>query len=153
MEQNTGQIASTDELAQRMAISEVIYSHSRGLDRLDADCLKAAYWPEAEVDYGNFVGNAHQFADLVVVALADGYEMTRHSLANTLIQLSGDTARVESYVTAGHLLQGGREEMVFFGRYRDRLERRGKRWKLIHRRVVMDWSRRHAVEDERSSDA
>ena len=140
-------------LANRSAVTEVIFSHSRGLDRLDVDCLKGAYWPEAEVDYGAFKGSAFQFAELVVVALADQYALTQHSLGNTLITFEGDIAKAESYVTAYHLLLGAEEEMVFSGRYLDRLERRGDCWKLIHRQVVMDWSRRQKVVDEREGEA
>ena len=60
---------------------------------------------------------------------------------------------MESSVDAGHLLPGAKEEMLFSGRYLDTLEKRGGRWKLLHRQVVMDWSRRQQVADERSSDA
>jgi hypothetical protein len=30
--------------------------------------------------------------------------------------------------------------MIFFGRYLDRVERRGNAWKILFRRVVMDWN-------------
>ncbi|ARN73263.1 nuclear transport factor 2 family protein [Oceanicoccus sagamiensis] len=150
----TGQIAAPDELANRLAITDILHGHCRGLDRSDADSLKAVYWPEAEVDYGAFKGSAHQFADLVVVALAEPYELTQHTIGNTIIQFDGDhQANTESYVTARHLLADGSAEMVFSGRYLDRLERRGDCWKLIHRQVVMDWSRMHSVVDEREGEA
>ncbi len=151
---SAGQIASSDELANRLDIMEVLHSHCRGLDRSDTDCLKAVYWPEAEVDYGAFKGSAHQFADLVVMALVENYELTQHTIGNPLIQFTGDnTARTESYVTARHLLSDGKLEMVFSGRYLDQLERRGDCWKLTYRQVVMDWSRTHTVVDERDSEA
>lgn len=105
------------------------------------------------MDYGSFKGSAHQFAELVVGALGETYELTRHSLGNTLIAFSGDTARCESSVTAAHLLKGAEQEMLFYGRYLDRLERRNGQWKILHRQVVMDWSRRCAVQDERDSAA
>ena len=65
----------------------------------------------------------------------------------------GDQARVETCVSAGHLLHGAAEELHFFGRYLDRLEKRDGRWKLLYRQVVMDWCKRLAVVDERDSDA
>ena len=149
-----GQLAAADEVANRLAIMDILHSHCRGLDRSDAECIKAAYWPEAEVDYGAFKGSAHQFADIVVVALAENYELTQHSVSNTLIQFDGDNkARTETYVTARHLFASGDGEMVFSGRYLDQLERRGDSWKLMHRQVVMDWSRNHSVEDARDSEA
>lgn len=144
---------SVEELANRMAISDVLYSHCRGLDRLDAARLKACYWPEAEVDYGSYKGPAQAFADLVMEALGGAYDLTRHSISNTLIDLQGGTARCESYVNADHLMQGASSEMCFGGRYLDLLERRAGSWKILHRQVVMDWSRTRELVDERDSEA
>ena len=127
--------------------------HSRGLDRLDEAAIRSAYWPEAEVDYGSYKGNAHIFAELVVGALDQQYELTRHALSNTLVEFGGDSALCETCVHAGHLLTGGTEELLFYGRYLDRLEKREGQWKIAHRQVVMDWSKRHPVQDERDSEA
>jgi hypothetical protein len=151
--QETGKLPDAVELQQQLAIKQVIFTHSRGLDRLDVGILTSCYWPEAEVDYGNFKGSAHMFCELVVDALPETYELTQHSLGNTLIEVTGSRAKAESYVTAYHLLKGAQEEMVFSGRYLDTLELRGDCWKLMHRTVVMDWSRSHPVEDERNSEA
>lgn len=153
MSNATGQVPNPEQVADRLAIAEVLAMHSRGLDRLDADTLGSCYWPEADVDYGSYKGNAHVFADLVVGALAQGYELTRHGLGNVLFQFDGNTARTETCVSAGHLLLGGAQEMHFFGRYLDTLEKRDNCWKLLHRQVVMDWSKRIEVADERCSEA
>jgi hypothetical protein len=148
-----GTPAGAAELADRLAIQDILSCHSRGLDRLDEALLKACYWPEAEVDYGSYKGPAQQFAELVIPALQGNYELTRHCLGNTLVELRGSRALVESSVDASHLLPGAKEEMLFAGRYLDTLEKRGGRWKLLRRQVVMDWNRRQQVADERSSDA
>jgi hypothetical protein len=147
-----GKIPNEEQIADRMAIQDVLYSHSRGLDRRDSVTISAAYWPEAEVDYGSYKGHAHTFAELVVAALASQYELTRHCLGNTLIEFAGDNALSESCVQASHLLLGATEEMLFYGRYLDRLEKRGCHWKILHRQVVMDWSNRIPVCDERASE-
>lgn len=143
----------TQEIASRLAILEVLNMHSRGLDRCEADWIKSTYWPDAVLDYGSFKGNAHVFADIVVTVLAQSYELTQHFLGNTLLAVDGDTARAESYVTAHHLLKDGREDLFYSGRYLDVLDRRDGIWKLRDRTVVMDWSRRLAVEDERGTEA
>ncbi|WP_101758057.1 nuclear transport factor 2 family protein [Oceanicoccus sp. KOV_DT_Chl] len=155
MSAEPGQIASASDVASRLAITDIIFLHSRGIDRLDVDILKACYWPEAEVDYGSFKGSAHQFAELVIPVLAEQYQLTQHALGNSLITLApgSDSARAESYVTAYHLLPAGDEELVFSGRYLDVFSCRDNVWKLMHRQVVMDWSRRQAVVDERTSPA
>lgn len=148
-----GRAPDAQQLADRMAINEVLALHSRGLDRLDADTLKQCYWPDAEVDYGTFKGSAHEFADLVVQALAAAYELTRHCIGNHLITFDGNHARSESTVDAAHLLIGATQEMQFAGRYLDSLEKRDGCWKMQHRLVVMGWSRMVSVVDERNSDA
>lgn len=151
MSNGIGQPGNMHEMVERLAIQEVLHAHSRGLDRCDEELVKSCYWPDAEVDYGNFKGPAHDFAGLVCKALAEIYELTQHCLSNSLVATGGEMARAETLVTAVHLLVGGKEEMSFSGRYLDRLERRNGGWKLLHRKVVMDWSRRHSIEDERES--
>lgn len=149
----TGSLPDASEVQDRQAIQSVVGTHSRGLDRLDSDLLKSCYWPDAEVDYGSYKGPAHAFCELVVAALGDSYQLTQHSLGNPLIAVDNGSARVETYCTAWHLLKEGDQELVFSGRYLDLLERRGTCWKLLQRTVVMDWSRRFRVDDERDSEA
>ena len=50
MTKDTGAVPALAVIADRLAIGDVLYSHSRGLDRLDAELLKSCYWPDAEVD-------------------------------------------------------------------------------------------------------
>ena len=153
MQREIGRTGDLEELADRLAIEEVLFTHSRGIDRLDQACIEAAYWPEAEVAYGTFNGRAHDFAAMVVGALRGAYALTQHSVSNTLVEITGSDARSESYVAAYHLFHGAEKEMFFSGRYLDALEKRGDRWKMIHRCVVMDWSRTLPVVDERESPA
>ena len=153
MTTEAGIIPNLEQVADRMAIQDVLSIHSRGLDRLDSDAIQSAYWPDAEVDYGSYKGNAHVFAELVVGALDGQYELTRHCLSNTLIAFSKNCALCETNVNAGHLLTGAEEEMLFYGRYLDKLAKRGGRWKILHRQVVIDWSKRITLQDERDGDA
>lgn len=153
MTADIGTTLTAEQLADRLAIQDVLHLHSRGLDRLDKSAIQCAYWPEAEVDYGSYKGSAQVFAELVVGALGQAYELTRHCLSNTLVKFAGSSASSESSVNAGHLLPGAREELLFYGRYLDKLEKRDGQWKILHRQVVMDWSKRLPVQDERSGEA
>lgn len=140
-------------IADRLAISDVLHRHSRGLDRGDATLIRDCYWPDAEVDYGAYKGPAHAFADLVVQALGNAYELTRHALSNTLFAFERNGARTESYVDANHLLPGGERELRVGSRYLDLLERRGDEWRILHRQVIIDWSQGSDFPDERESEA
>jgi ketosteroid isomerase-like protein len=143
----TGRIPSAEELATRLAIHDTLATHSRGVDRSDAATLKSCYWPDAEVAYGGFNGPAWTFCDSLPEAIAY-FSATQHTLSNVLIELDGDRARVETYVTASHYRRGSTgpgHEMTVFARYLDVFERRGDCWKIRHRRVVMDWNRNAAA--------
>ena len=153
MSDDFGVPSNPAELADRLAIQEILHLHSRGIDRLDPASIEAAYWPDAEVAYGAFNGRAHDFAAMVVGALQAAYELTQHRVSNSIVALAGDRAKSESYVAAYHLLRGAEREMFFSGRYLDRHEKREGRWKMVHRRVVIDWSREWDVTDERESPA
>ncbi len=142
----TGHVPSLAEVADRLAIQEVLAHHSRGVDRACEATLKAAYWPDAEVAYGGFNGPAHQFCETLPGAIRR-YARTQHCISNIAIDLRGNEARVETYVTAYHYLasESGDTEMTYLGRYLDRMEKRGDVWKISFRQVVMDWNQNVAA--------
>ncbi|MEM1231418.1 MAG: nuclear transport factor 2 family protein, partial [Pseudomonadota bacterium] len=148
-----GQIPDPQRMADTLAIHSLLAAHCRGVDRADGDLLTACYWPDATVAYGAFNGRAHEFCGILPQAIR-GYRATQHSISNCLIDFADGpapaSARSETYVTAYHYRDGdgassaagaAAVEMVFFGRYLDRLTRRGQEWKLQHRQVLMDWNR------------
>lgn len=147
MTHETGAVPSPGELADRSAIQDVLVQHCRGVDRADGALLKTAYWPDATVAYGGFNGNAHEFCGILPAAIR-GFARTQHSISNVAIDLRGDDARVETYVTAYHYTQGENgadREMTYLGRYLDRMQRRAGVWKISHRQVVMDWNQNAAA--------
>ncbi len=143
MANETGTVPSMEEVADRMAITEVLAQHSRGVDRADGEILRSAYWPDASVAYGGFHGEASEFCAMLPQAIR-AFARTQHVLGNISIDLRGSDARVETYVTAWHYTaaeNGPDREMTYLGRYLDRMEKRGNVWKIHHRQVVMDWNR------------
>lgn len=142
MSHETGKVPDLAEVADRLAIFDVLAQHSRGVDRVDVAVLKSAYWPDATVAYGGFNGSAHEFCEILPGAI-QGYKATQHAVSNIAIAISGDDARVESYCTAYHYaeVQGGPDrEMTYIGRYLDRMQKRAGTWKILHRIVVMTWN-------------
>lgn len=142
MANETGRVPDMAETADRLAIMHVLAQHSRGVDRADEAILKSAYWPDAEVAYGGYNGLAHGFCEMLPKGIRN-WRSTHHAIGNTNIDIVGDDARVETYVTANHYrsnAEGPDTEMAFYGRYLDRMQRRNGVWKILHRRVVMDWN-------------
>src|SRR5690606_29336609 len=92
------------ELADKQAITEVIYRYCRGLDRLDWPTLSSVYHPDAIEDRGEalFVGPAEDLARAALKSLTEAYVVSQHLIGNILIELDGDTAFAESYFQAYH---------------------------------------------------
>ena len=87
----TGRVPDVVEVADRLAIQEVIAMHCRGVDRASAEILMSCYWPEAEVDYGAYKGPAHPFCGPLTEAI-QRYENTQHIISNVLIEIDGAEA-------------------------------------------------------------
>lgn len=137
-----GTVPTPQEVADRLAISEILSLHCRGVDRADLSALQACYWPEAKTYYGTDALGAHEFAEGLVEAI-QGFAQTQHMVTNTLFRFSGEKASVESSVLAFHYLsdaEGADSEMTYIGRYIDEFEKRGSVWKIIERIPVMSWN-------------
>jgi len=137
-------------LADKQEITEVIYRYGRALDRMDRELARSIWHSDGTTDYGPmFEGTADGFLDWVWKAHA---VMARHShqMTNILIEVDGDTAVSESYVTVALRTlpdaDGNATEIEARGRYADRWSRRDGRWAIDHRRFIDDLHREHAVE-------
>ena len=73
-------------------------------------------------------------------------------ISNTLITLKGDIALSETYVTAYHLSIDEKTEMTFLGRYLDKMEKRENKWRILHRKVVMDWNQYRSANHDREGE-
>ena len=70
------------ELSAHDQIRQVATRYSRGVDRLDGDLMKSAYWPDGTDDHGVFVGNAMEFCD-VVIRSHERFIATMHCIMTT----------------------------------------------------------------------
>lgn len=133
-------VKSIGEVGSLQDIRNVLACHSRGVDRADAGLLSDCYHEDGTVDYRFFAGPAAQFAGILTGA-QQGQPVTLHRTAQMAIALDGDRATSESYVMAyvsGPGEQGQTMQRLVCGRYLDRHERRGGRWKMLHRTYVLD---------------
>lgn len=120
----------------REAIREATLRYARGVDRLDAELMKSAYWPDATDDHGRFVGNGWEFAERVV-GTHDRWAATMHCVYNHSIEFDDDDhARGELYNVTYLVPPDGGPWNVWLGRYLDRYERRAGKWRISHRTCV-----------------
>lgn len=138
-------IARLEALADREDIRECLLRFSRGMDRFDRETYLSAYWPDAQVAAGLFVGSAQGCWDWAVPMHGEWQILTHHSLLNTTIDIDGDLAHTETYyiyVGRNRPIAGREAETLSLagGRYLDRFERRGGIWKIALRTNVIEWA-------------
>jgi hypothetical protein len=127
-------------LLERDKISECVARLARGEDRRDAKLISASYWPDSTTDYGVFVGSFDKYLAWVVPG-SPAIPVTQHVLGQSIIDVAGYVARVETHVTSYHRVNMGNEERdtVIGGRYLDRIEKRGAEWRIASRVMLYDW--------------
>jgi hypothetical protein len=139
--------ADIAELIDRENITRVLFRYCRAIDRCDKELLRSVYHPDAIDDHGIFRGLGWDFVEFVI-PLLENMGPTSHALTNCLIEIEGDSAYSESYVTAFHSAvrtEDGIVDIIAGGRYVDRFERRHGEWRIADRVVVVDWNQNLAV--------
>lgn len=142
---------SNDDLVEfldRERIRDVLLRYARAIDRCDAGLLRDVYWPEAVDDHGDFVGARDEFIAWVMPTLQNSMSVTQHFLGNILIRIEGAAAKTESYFQAFHRWEGAdgapARDLLIGGRYLDRMEKRGRQWRIAQRSVAFDYFREFA---------
>ena len=129
------------ELADKQAITELIYTYCRAVDRLDVPLGHSIWHDDGYADYGAdyYQGPGQGVIDTICQHHL-GLLSHSHQVSNILIALDGDNAGSESYVTGTMRMErdGALIQLGVWGRYCDRWQKRGQRWGLLHRVVVFD---------------
>ena len=127
------------ELLDRIALADLVALYCRGCDRRDFALVRSLYHDDAIDDHGKmFRGGPDDFVAWLPIAMAP-WELTVHSVSNSLFAIDGDVAEGEHHVVAYHRTHPPtRREFIVHGRYLDRYNRRGGGWKFSHRSLVFD---------------
>jgi hypothetical protein len=128
-------------LADRQAITDLIYRYCRSMDRIDAELGYSIWHEDATADYeGYYKGSGRGFVD---AACETHRKMLAHShqIANIIIELDGDRAGSETYVTATLQLVKREQlrQLTMWGRYIDQWSRRNGRWGIDKRLQITDF--------------
>src|SRR3954452_1436055 len=150
--------ATVDELVAKQAITDVIYTYCRALDRMDWDLALTVWHADGTADYGAhmYQGTGAGFVEWVWTqhAAMMGHS---HQITNVLIEVDGDHAASEAYVTATLRLDRDASaqaaEIVSRGRYVDTWSRREGRWAIDRRRFVEDFTSTYVVSAMEPGDA
>lgn len=140
---------SPKEAATREELRDLVMRYSRGVDRRDYALIRSLYWDDAVDDHGEmFCGSPDEYMQWLPQALAP-LDSTIHSISNSLFVIDGDVAEGEHYGVAFHRTrEQPRQEIVIYGRYYDRYERRDGVWKFARRKIVFDHGYVQPVNEE-----
>jgi hypothetical protein len=124
-------------------IGRLIRTYAHGVDRRDWGLVRSCFSDDAEAQGSRSTGPIEPY----LAALRPGveyYPTTMHFMGNQLIELDGDTARVETYAVAYHWKDevagtDHPENLVVGVRYLDTLQRRAEGWRITRRQVAPDW--------------
>ena len=135
-----------NELYDIESIKNVAKRYCRGVDRLDAEEMRSAYWPDATDDHGVFVGNAWEFVDFCMEAHLH-WRSTSHCIFNHVIEFDSDQihARGEIY-NISYLLQRDNDILdTWHGRYLDLYQKRNNEWRILERVCVHDFTNTNSI--------
>jgi len=134
--------AALQELLDRSAVRDVVYTYARGVDRKDIAMVASCFGPECA--YEGALGRTT--ARDALARLEERwvqYDATMHFMGNCLIELDGDVARSETYCVAYHrrTVGGTQKDFTVAVRYCDEMARTDGRWRIRRRQVFTVWTR------------
>ena len=136
--------AMLEELADKQAITEVLYRYARGWDRRDEATLRACFHEDAEHTHGSFKGLSQDFITYGLKSTRAVKSMT-HMITNPIINLKGEQALCECSFLAHHRRDRadgtGEEDFFIKGRYLDIFEKREQLWCIKKRVGLHDFER------------
>ncbi len=138
----------------RQAITDQIYRYCRAMDRIDHELGYSIWHEDGTADYGeNYLGSGRGFVDHVCAQHA-GLLCHSHQMSNIIIELDGDRAGSEAYVTATLRMDRGGKlmQMMVWSRYVDTWSKRDGRWAIDHRIAIMDMDEIREVTPMKSHD-
>jgi hypothetical protein len=129
-------------LADHQAITDLIFRYCRSVDRLDVPLGHSIWHENGTADYGEsfYQGDGPGVIDLICTQHSKLLHHS-HQVSNILIELDGDRAGSEAYVTAALRMRrdGTLLHMSVWSRYIDRWSRRDGRWGLDERIAIRDF--------------
>jgi hypothetical protein len=135
-----------DELADRLAIDDLLTRYAVAIDTKDWDLLATCFTPDAHLDY-SAVGGAKGAYPEVAAWLAETlamFPMTQHFVTNRHVRLDGDEARGRSYFynPMGSPRPDGADGITLFfvgGYYNDVFRRTDDGWRIVERVEENAW--------------
>jgi len=140
------------EIADRMAIQDLIVKYARARDTTDPDLYREIFAKDATIGPPGkaFSKNLDEILAKVANDIirfnpgrqpgATSYAIMRHEVSNTLITITGDTARSDYYVdTIAYNVAQKRPEIIATARNEDEYRRDKGRWLITRSTLNFGW--------------
>ena len=131
--------AKLQHMLDRLEIQDVVHRYARGLDRHDDEVLRSVFHEDAIDNHGPWVGGREPFVEWANGPCHEHTNAHLHQITTHTCEIDGDTAHTESYCQWVHRLKEEPTVTVGGGRYVDRLEKRDGEWRIVVRRLVVDF--------------
>ena len=140
-------MAETDahRLTDELAIRDVLHRYALGLDRHDAEMVRACFAEDVEAEYGGHALPRGVDNVLRLVAGAGGFVSTMHHVGTTVVtKLTEHTAETEQYAITYLLAReaGGHVLTTRGVHYSDIFRRTDSGWRIARRVHRVLWSTR-----------
>lgn len=132
---------TTNQIEDRLAIEDTLVALCYALDQADWDAMRALLAPDVTWSSDSF-GAHHGVEGWIENQTSSRSRLVRaqHLISNLRFDISGDTARVDSYVQGYDVFIGREDQVVrIVGTYHDELARIGGRWLVTARRFERLW--------------
>jgi hypothetical protein len=136
---NESDLAVLRRLLDKEAIRECVHNYARGIDRHDEEILRSVFHADAIDNHGDVVLGRDEFATWANEWHTKVTAHHMHSISTHFSDVQGNEAHAVTYVLFTLCRKDGTTVHVGGGRYVDRLLRRGDEWRVILRRLIIDW--------------
>ena len=126
-------------LFDRQEILDCVTRNSRGNDRFDQALVASSYHVDGWHELGHSRIPGPEYGDHANASHAAISDVNLHNVTMQSCEIDGDVAHAESYVIGVFADKGAQTSRMLAGRYIDRLERRDGEWRIVSRRVAMEW--------------
>jgi hypothetical protein len=129
---------SMQQLADRLAIHDVLNLYSTAIDTRDFALLDDVFTPDGVADYtasGGIRGSLPEIKEWLAAALSI-FSVVQHLVTNVRVEIQANEATAVCYLfnPLGYAIEGGKTEMLYCGGlYRDRFVRTPKGWRIRER--------------------
>ncbi|MEM1114359.1 MAG: nuclear transport factor 2 family protein [Pseudomonadota bacterium] len=125
-----------EQLLAEREITRGLIAFARAMDERDYGTMSALVTPDVHADFGVGGIDGRQAVVDFIASFLDNCGTTQHILGNILIEIDGDTATSEAYVSDMHLSSDPASDISFrtLGNYSDTWVKQDGAW-LIARRI------------------